>query len=388
MRLFLMVFFLLMALIIFLVLYLLFRVLETFVNPDCQYLSTDCDQACHSSGKTCADYAQDSYGTCTSTSACKNWDESRGCGIPCHTGDTNDNVGYQCKAAGDAEESIKREISSHEKTNMAYACMDWTFRSKRMQAAETAFHDRTGQDVYFGVGSYGNSDPDLGNCYRIKVRQMTKDLIVQNINTGGDVSGTQFDLQVGDGGFGIYPGVCVNKPQEDYQFTMFSGDDSVWGSYSGGVSTRDDCEKLPEYPRLFENEGDKTHIDSLRDLCRAGFDQSVRKPSDGPENSNQTILSIGRVSCPRELTEITGMIPDSQDDDYIPTNPKTNTNECGAQGSNDFCLTRMMDCRKPSGSWPGKSTGTFLPGATIVQPCGQDGYTRIDNRCGQRSCYS
>merc|ERR1719329_1312520 len=55
--------------------------------------------------------------------------------------------------------------------NMAFACMDWTFGSKTMQQQELSFAQRTGESVYFGVGSFGSHDPQsgLGTCVRMTV---------------------------------------------------------------------------------------------------------------------------------------------------------------------------------------------------------------------------
>ena len=51
---------------------------------------------------------------------------------------------------------------------MAFACMDWTSGSVAMKAAEQTYKDRTGESVYFGVGTYGTGDDPqrcLGACY-------------------------------------------------------------------------------------------------------------------------------------------------------------------------------------------------------------------------------
>eukprot|EP00663_Eupelagonemidae_sp_cell21sb_P010128 gene10128-biopygen5197 len=59
------------------------------------------------------------------------------------------------------------------------------------------------------------------HCNRLKVEGMANDIIAQSINTGSDVSGNQFDMQVGDGGAGIF-NVCAGgkAPGKD---TMFPG---------------------------------------------------------------------------------------------------------------------------------------------------------------------
>jgi hypothetical protein len=112
---------------------------------------------------------------------------------------------------------------------MAYACMDWTFGSKSMVAAEAAFNRRTGDDVWFGVGTYGTSadvQRGLGACYRMAVEGVDKDLLVQSVNTGSDVAGNQFDLQIGDGGTGAF-NTCAGSSTA--AASMFPGPISAWG---------------------------------------------------------------------------------------------------------------------------------------------------------------
>lgn len=61
-------------------------------------------------------------------------------------------------------------------------------------------------NIKFGVGTYGDSEAmkGIGKCFRMKHDMSNTELIVQSINTGGDVSGNQFDLTQGDGGTGIF----------------------------------------------------------------------------------------------------------------------------------------------------------------------------------------
>lgn len=72
-----------------------------------------------------------------------------------------------------------------------FACIDWTFGSKRMRAAEADFNSKNNDNVYFGVGTYGCNDDmkGLGACYRLKSAGVDRDLILQSINTGSDVAG-------------------------------------------------------------------------------------------------------------------------------------------------------------------------------------------------------
>jgi len=351
------------------------------IDATCRAKS-DCEKAC---GDDCDKFSSQSYGTCDQHSSCVNWSDSVGCGIPC--GGLEGNPGYFCNPAGDGSK-YDDKLSSHTQTNYAYGCLDWSFQSKRMQQAEDDFRERTGNNVYFGIGSYGNikdQKENLGKCYRITASNVDKDLIVQNINSGVDVDGTQFDLQMGAGGFGLY-NACASDNENDL-YSMFSGKRSSWGEIYGGINNRKQCDDLPEYPRLYGlyEKNPSQEIDSLRDLCKVGFDKNVR--IEGGEN--QTIVSLGEVSCPSELTQITGMKPLDKSEKYLPSSYiiKDNTNKCGSSGTS-YCLTRMMDCRKPSASFKDNVTlDRFQDGAKLVQPCGQDGYTRIDNRCGCKQCY-
>jgi hypothetical protein len=71
--------------------------------------------------------------------------------------------------------------------------------------------------------------------------------------------------------------------------------------------------------------------------------------------------------------------------------PQTPPRRCEAGtpgGTTAYCLTRMMDCRKPSGGFKDNIKGNVMtPGKKLVQPCLRDGYTRIDVQCGCFDCY-
>lgn len=256
-----------------------------------------------------------------------------------------------------------------------------------MQSQESVFQKRTGIDVHFGVGTFGTDDDDqkgIGACYRITADSTKKDLIVQSVNTGSDVSGNQFDLQVGDGGAGIFD-VCAggSTPGKD---SMFPGpySEDVWGHQYGGVDDRDQCANLPLHPAVdapMKNAGD-----DLVTLCEFSFDQGVR----GDGGHNPSILSIGRVQCPEELVHMTQIQRNDDPQGYVPETPKKAEHECQADVPNtplDWCLTRMMDCRKPSGAWRSNvKEELMVPGRRLVQTCTSDGYTRYDNQCGCFDC--
>jgi len=268
--------------------------------------------------------------------------------------------------------------------DMAFACMDWASGSKGMQAAEKAYEDRTGQSVYFGVGTYGTEDDPimgLGACYLINVDTIDRPLLVQSINTGGDVYGNQFDLMQGAGGCGAY-NTCAGGSME----SMFPGSYDPWGKMYGGVDYKSECAGLPPYPKI---DGPmKEAGDSLIDMCEISFDRGYRM--EGGENPS--IQDLSRIACPDELVEFTWM-KRSDDPEYeTPVLLQKNTEEhqCHFPIDNTgaWCLTRMMDCRKPSGTWPNNvDSDLMVPGKKLTQVCTADGYTRIDVQCGCLECY-
>lgn len=277
--------------------------------------------------------------------------------------------------------------SPAEGADMAFACMDWTFGSVGMRAAEGAFNKRTGDNVRMGVGTYGTSDDPqrgLGACYRMQISGMDKPLIVQSINTGSDVTGNQFDLQIGDGGAGAF-NTCAGGKQPGVD-TMYPGayDASTWGKQYGGVDNKAQCQGLPKYPA--KDAAMKSAGDDLVTLCEYGFDNGARQEGGG----NPSIQSIARVKCPAELVELTQMQRNDDPSEYTAEAPVEAAHECeaGSGGSLAWCLTRMMDCRKPSGGFKDNVKAEIMvDGKRIVQPCLSDGYTRIDVQCGCSDCY-
>jgi len=253
-----------------------------------------------------------------------------------------------------------------------------------MKNQEGKFNSRTGDDVYFGVGTYGSDDQQkgLGMCVRMKIEGMDRDVIAQGVNTGSDVTGNQFDLQVGDGGAGIF-NACVggSTPGVD---SMFPGSKSAWGNQYGGVASKTDCANLPLHPAV---DGPmKMAGDDLVTLCEYSFDKAVR--AEG--GANPSIVSLGRVECPEELVFMTQMQRTDDPSGYSPASPIFADQACAnaANAPLDWCLTRMMDCRKPSGAWRSSVTPELMvTGRKLVQTCTSDGYTRFDNQCGCYDCF-
>merc|ERR1712038_778525 len=96
---------------------------------------------------------------------------------------------------------------------------------------------------------------------------MGRPLLVQSINTGSDVAGNQFDLQIGDGGAGAY-NTCAGSDG-----AMYPGTVDPWGHIYGGVDYRKDCAGLPKYPK--DSAAMKAAGDDLITLCQYGFDKKV-----------------------------------------------------------------------------------------------------------------
>lgn len=266
------------------------------------------------------------------------------------------------------------------------ACIDWSFGSQIMMKSEASFNVRESDNVYFGIGTYGVNDAQrgLGACYRLKVDTLDRDLIVQSVNTGSDVSGNQFDLQQGDGGTGAFNN-CAGKLG-----SMFPGSNEPWGHQYGGVDHRAECAGLPHYTQ--NSTAMKNAGDDLVKLCEYAFDKKVR----GEGGSNPTLLDATRVKCPPELVALTGIQRSDEPTthalhDMNRVEGFPNANKCQADvpgGGTAYCLTRMMDCRKPSGAFKDNiKSSLVVPGKKLVQPCLPDGYTRVDVQCGCQDCY-
>lgn len=276
--------------------------------------------------------------------------------------------------------------------DMAFACMDWTFGSTAQLAAEASYNSRSGQPpVYFGVGTYGNvkdRQRGLGMCVLLEVDSVDRKILAQSINTGSDVSGNQFDLQIGAGGAGAF-NTCAGGTASN---SMYPGSREVWGHQYGGLDSRKECAGLPPYPH--DGAAMQAAGDSLVKLCEYGFEKGVRGEL-GTENwkalGNPSILSITRVACPTELVNLTQLhrSDDPPESQPGPTLRAEHLCQAGVPGGPlDWCLTRMMDCRLPSGGFKDNIVEELvLPGHKLVQPCLSDGYTRIDWQCGCWDCY-
>lgn len=200
-----------------------------------------------------------------------------------------------------------------------------TVGSSRNAAREASFLARTGNKVYLGVGSYGNDNANAGYCVRITTNYVDRDIIAQVVNQGSDVHEHNFDIQTGDGGFGIFDACTIDGTF----IPQYSGTGEVWGNNLGGVSLPSECSYLPPYPIC----GSKPE-DNMQTLCKWSFDKKIRTTG---AQSNPTITKICYVACPSELYEATGLRRSDE---------KNSLHTCVSTLKAGGYVTRMMDCGK------------------------------------------
>lgn len=273
----------------------------------------------------------------------------------------------------------------------SFACMDWSFGSTYMVAEEEKFNAQNGDSVYLGVGTFGSTEPmaGLGACFRLTVFGVDRDIIVQAVNTGPDVHGNQFDLQMGAGGMGIH-NKCAGGVDGE---SIFPGSESDWGERYGGPNFVEECDNLPSYP--IDPEPMHAAGDNMVEMCKYSFAKKVRLPPNNSVQpaSNPTILNMGRVKCPAAIVEATQLQRSDEPPAYTFSTPLPGFPNYSVQCQSNptdlaFCLTRMMDCKKPSAGYIDNiQSNLVVPGHKVVQPCTVDGYTRIDVKCGCMDCY-
>lgn len=116
-----------------------------------------------------------------------------------------------------------------------------------------------------------------------------KQMVVQSVNTGGDLGANHFDLQIPGGGTGIFDGCTA-------QFG------SSWGAQYGGISDRSQCATLPA---------------KLQAGCEWRFDWF--------RNADNPTHTFTQVACPAELTSITGCVreDDASFPEFVMPSPAT-----------------------------------------------------------------
>lgn len=246
-----------------------------------------------------------------------------------------------------------------------YACPHMMMFSEDMMLA--AKYDGMEQTfLYATAGS--RSDDDCGKCFHVVVseeedanhRPITH-LIVQVINSGGDVGYRQFDLYVGAGGLGYYTACntdcktqhCNGGPCHSPMFTGTFKDwtDSEYSTeigacYNGGVKwfapfNKSRIEKLCS--NLFKND-DPTIFKNVQVYRSCVLSNTFFF------HQNFGAYKATRVQCPGGLYQLTGYR--REDDEQYPVASMNNSLDESCNG--DTCITTMCDCCKPSCAWPNK----------------------------------
>lgn len=282
----------------------------------------------------------------------------------------------------DANDSSLMNVQSlPDRAYYSYTCTNQIFGNEDFQKAEKEFKNTSKEDVYFGIGAYANHpQPELGMCYRATVKDLDKDLIFQNVDTGDDVYIKQVDLVMAGGGFGIY-NACANG--KSCKACVYDAEASQFGDQYSGITDPSQCNQLPEFPTL---DTVKNPNNNLQKLCEYNFTTKV-KNIDG---KNPTIEKIGQVKCPEELTDITGLKPKdiAQPDSYIPKTYDFETEEeCQDDNLNLYCLTSNQDCSTPSAFYFGNvKEENFKQGYLTLRGCSQDTTTIVNSQCGCLDC--
>ncbi|RKH15433.1 hypothetical protein D7V97_00120 [Corallococcus sp. CA053C] len=102
-----------------------------------------------------------------------------------------------------------------------------------------------------------------------------KKMVVQAVNTGGDLGQNHFDLLVPGGGVGIF-NACTSQ---------WGAPADGWGARYGGIASRTECSQLPS---------------QLRAGCNWRFDWFM--------NADNPTMSFKQVACPKAITDKSGCI--------------------------------------------------------------------------------
>eukprot|EP01036_Dinobryon_divergens_P024878 gene24879-33369_t len=242
-------------------------------------------------------------------------------------------------------------------TCISYQCIDWTFRSTAMQKKELQYLEETKTSVYFAVGSYGNDPKRAGLCYRMKMKGVKSDIVMQVISARGDPNP---HIIAGGGQLGLQE-ACTYSGTTVPQFPGGRGSDAnpTWGDIYVGLNDKASCPYLPSVP-----------------LCQPAPPQDTM-----PILCNMTvwaglgyktlIQSFCQVTCPYQLYTATGLrrtddVPNAQCSAGVPI-------------TTGLVLFKYMDCARPTYSNRALIGGPVDPNFQSVTPCRRDGYQRINS---------
>ncbi|KAF8905707.1 RlpA-like double-psi beta-barrel-protein domain-containing protein-containing protein [Mucidula mucida] len=146
-------------------------------------------------------------------------------------------------------------------------------------------------------------------CYKLTFTSTSiagKTMVVQSSNNGEDLGSDQFDLQIPGGGIGIFTSGCSAQYES-------------WDGVSGGVSSIEECYNLPQAESCF------FLIPNRQSAVINWF-----------ENADNPTMMYEEVSCPAELTAISGCTR-SDSGSYGPT-PSDGENSSSPGGGDDSTL--------------------------------------------------
>lgn len=242
----------------------------------------------------------------------------------------------------------------------AFACPHMMMFSEDMILASK--YDKLSTNFYYAVA--GGKKDSSGMCFQVKLTKTEtpvskipyKDLIIQVINSGSDVSYQQFDIFMGAGGFGIYD-ACNNDCQNNHcsggacNQALYKGSFSDWTNsqyQSGDVCYKGGVKWFPPYNEtllkiLCSNlyKGDKGTLFKNVQLYKSCFTSNKLS-----YHQNFNSYQSTRVQCPKGLYLLTGLR--RTDDVNFPKPNKYLNLPNGCEGT---CTTSMMDCCKASSSW-------------------------------------
>jgi hypothetical protein len=159
---------------------------------------------------------------------------------------------------------------------VAYACVDrspWTENGQRYAFVAANSQCCACYELTYLATSLDGDGNVCTDCSQYGGELEGETIIVQVINSGGDLGINQFDVMVPGGGLGIYNGVVGDEaPNGEALFPDSNEED--WGERYGGVKTREECAFLP--PQV-----------------RAGCEWQF----DSVQNADNPGVSYKRVSC-------------------------------------------------------------------------------------------
>ena len=283
--------------------------------------------------------------------------------------------------------SYNNACNSGHSQDLAYGCPHLlAFSTDALLAA--AVEGLSG-DFFYGTCARGMTS-SCGECYQVRFSDperastnLTRQFILQVVNTGSDVDPGQFDVNVGAGGLGIF-----NACTSDCESRACSGGPCSSGLYAGTFLNWNPAGNQNCYS------GGLCLVDAatLEDVwlaClgllgnRRGYKDDVLLQSCYYSNAlllHQNFLTSEslRVQCPETLYRLTGLrrsddtgLPFPHKDNYLP-----HVYSVG-RGSHHRAITWYQDCCVPSCAYP--ADAPLDPAWSRVDVCDSGGFPKISS---------